>query len=177
MAAAAEAPAAVPNYQVRNLHIDEDDEDSILFRSLPGGSGCTIFEGTADVGVLQQSVDVAVKVFPKEWFVGRPALKRKKQIKEEYLRLRAAAEAVEGGGICKVYGLVEDANSWADNKQKHKLCIVMKKYDGTLMDELEEEEEEGRKLQLDRAVSVALSLAKTIMQLHDMANRASCTWT
>ena len=105
MAAAAEAVAAVPNHQVRNLHIDEDDEDSILFRSLPGGSGCTIFEGTADVGVLQQSVDVAVKVFPKEWFVGRPALKRKKQIKEEYLRLRAAAEAVEGGGICKVYGL------------------------------------------------------------------------
>ena len=41
------------------------------------------------------------------------------------------------------------------------------------------EEEEGRAgLQLNRAVSVTLSLAKTIMQLHDIsANRASCTWT
>ena len=143
MAAAAEAPAAVPNHQVRNLHIDENDEDSILFQSLPGGSGCTIFEGTADVGVLQQSVDVAVKVFPKEWFVGRPALKRKKQIKEEYLRLRAAAEAVEGGGICKVYGLVEDTGSWADNNQKHKMCIVMKKYDGTLINWKKKRVEQG----------------------------------
>ena len=103
------------------MHIDENDEDSILFQSLPGGSGCTIFEGTADVGVLQ-----------KEWFVGRPAVNQNKQIKDEYLRLRAAAEAVEGGGICKVYGLVEDTGSWADNNQKHKMCIVMKKYDGTL---------------------------------------------
>ena len=68
---------------------------------------------------------------------------QKKQIKDEYLRLRAAAEAVEGGGICKVYGLVEDTGSWADNNQKHKMCIVMKKYDGTLINWKKKRVEQG----------------------------------
>ena len=141
---------------VTELEINESD---VLGE---GGSECKIYSGKATVDGMQYS-SVAVKVFKPEWFTGsaRTVAMAKRKKEREFLLQRSAVNQVDvdGGGICKVFGLFEHP--------EHNWCIVMRRYSGTLQEELAEREFDSRgPVGLPQILVWTLTLAEAIAQLH-----------
>ena len=87
----------------------------VIHHDLPtlgtGGSGATVYQGTATIQNVGGNVPVAVKVFPEKY---------KQAAIAEHDKNRRATECAPGR-FCKVYGYVDDHRG---------VSIVMKKYDG-----------------------------------------------
>ena len=133
---------------ITNLVIDTNSQLGI------GGSGATVYEGTASITGVGENIQVAVKVFPPVAFAGRQ--QAKDAAIEEHNKLHAATECASDS-FCIVYGYVDDDRG---------VSIVMKKYDGTLFDEMES----GQPLPLKRTVEVSIKIAQTIHLLHEPPN-------
>ena len=108
----------------------------------------TVYEGSASITGTGDRIPVAVKVFPRQ--------KTKDCVLLEYDKLRAATLCAPDK-FCAVYGCVD-----------HELgvSIVMKKYDGTLFDEMES----GKPLPLKRTVEVCIKISQAIQVLHKPPN-------
>ena len=119
-----------------------------------GGSGATVYEGTASITGIGENIPVAVKVFPPVAFAGRQ--QAKDAAIEEHNKLRTATQCAPDC-FCIVYGYVDDERG---------VSIVMKKYDGTLFDELKS----GQPLPLKRTVEVCIKIATTLHVLHKPPN-------
>ena len=100
--------------RVQDLRVDTD-------KTL-GASNAIVYRGTATIDGTPD-VPVAVKVFPPV------AQIEQEKITKEYNSQREALAAA-AGKVCEAYGIVHD--------EKHKMCLVMKLYDGTIADELKE---------------------------------------
>ena len=122
-----------------------------------GASNATVYAGTATVNGAGNT-PVAVKVFPSTLFAGNDNAQQRQTdiVKKEYEKLHKATQ-VAAGGICESYGAVDDPT--------HKACIVMKRYAGTLQDELDHLE--GAPMSVDRVLPVARQVASTLRKLHD----------
>ncbi len=116
-----------------------------------GGSGATVYAGSADIHGLR--MPVAVKVFPNAIFDGPASEARVAKVRAEYLQMRQAAVA-SPAGICQVFGLVDDPT--------HRLCIVMRRYSHTLLSEIEAT---ASGLELNRALETGLQIAQSVASL------------
>ena len=121
-----------------------------------GGSGATVYEGTASIEELGLTDHpVAIKVFPPEAFGGR--VKVKNDAIAEYNKLRDATKCGPDN-FCTVYGCVDD--------DERGVLIVMKKYKGTLLDEMEKRPANKPRLPLKRTVDVSIKVAQSLSLLH-----------
>jgi serine/threonine protein kinase len=127
----------------------------VILRDLPilgtGGSGATVYQGTASIQNVGDNVPVAVKVFPPQAFRGQQTAKD--AAISEHNKLRRAMECAPNN-FCNVYGYVDDDRD---------ISIVMKKYDGTLLDEMVP----NQPLPLKRTINVCLKIAETLRLLHE----------
>ena len=128
--------------RVQNLRVRDD------LKRL-GASNAMVYRGTATIDGTP-NVPVAVKVFP-------PVVQDEPgKIIKEYNSQRQALDSASGQYICEAYGIVHD--------EKHKMCLVMKLYDGTIADELKKTP--NAPLPLDRVLLVGLTVAQAICALH-----------
>ena len=129
-----------------------------ILRNLPilgtGGSGATVYQGTATIHNVGNKISVAVKVFPPQAFAGRHDAKE--AAIAEHDKLRSATDCAPDS-FCVVYGYVDDHRG---------VSIVMKKYDGTLLDEMVP----NQPLPLRRTVDVCIKIAQTMHTLHGDPN-------
>jgi serine/threonine protein kinase len=147
------AAASTPTSNITKLEIHMQSPLGV------GGSGATVYEGTASITGVGENIQVAVKVFPPVAFAGRQ--QAKDPAIEEHNKLRVATQCAESGSFCLVHGYVDDERG---------VSIVMKKYDGTLFDELES----GQPLPLKRTVEVGIKVAQTIQVLHEPPDGSQC---